>query len=299
MYVVRLLLDKGADPNVPNDFGTTALHFAVCGHGDTSTAEMLLSAGADINALDGEGASSLYLACERGKTEFVRLLLIHGANPNIAKGRYRCYPLHAACTGLHYDVVKLLLEHNADVDARNENGETALHYIVSLYHTDMGKSSALVQLLLDAGADINAVNDDGESVVCFATINAIEGDFSQSTEERMNRQSAVRLLLQHGANVNVRMPDGRSPLNLTVTALKEAGTRVPEYRTCVIELLRLLVKYGAQLHDSPCPCQLRGNLYRRSFNTLTLTTLGDEGNFIVELFRAGAGLHCWRSVVTL
>ena len=63
--VVRLLLDKAADPNVPNYFGTTALHFAVDGHVDLSTAEMLLSAGADVNALDGEGASSLYLACER------------------------------------------------------------------------------------------------------------------------------------------------------------------------------------------------------------------------------------------
>ena len=53
--------------------------------------------------------------------------------------------------------------------------------------------------------------------------NAIKGDFSPSTAVRMNRLSAVRLLLQHGANVNVRMPDGCSPLNLTVTALKEAG----------------------------------------------------------------------------
>jgi len=66
--VVRLLLHNGADPNVPNEFGTTALHFAVGGYDDTSIAEMLLLAGANVNALDGEGASPLFMPCERGKS---------------------------------------------------------------------------------------------------------------------------------------------------------------------------------------------------------------------------------------
>ena len=52
--------------------GTTALHFAVDGCDDTSAAEVLLSAGANLNALDRNGVSPLYLACEKGKTEFVK-----------------------------------------------------------------------------------------------------------------------------------------------------------------------------------------------------------------------------------
>jgi len=82
-YVISLLLDNGADPNVPDNTGTTALHCAV-EYDDTSTAEMLLSAGANVNALDRDDVSPLHLACARGKTEFVKLLLSRGANPNIA-----------------------------------------------------------------------------------------------------------------------------------------------------------------------------------------------------------------------
>ena len=78
---MRSLLHNSAEPHVPDDSGKTALHFAVDGCDDTSTVEMLLSAGANVNALDRDGVSPLFLASERGKTEFVRVLLSHGANP--------------------------------------------------------------------------------------------------------------------------------------------------------------------------------------------------------------------------
>jgi len=140
-HVMRLL-DKGADPNVPNDSGTTALHFAVDGRDDTSKAEMLSSAGANVNALDRDGVSPLFLVCARGKTEFVGVLLSHGANPNIATVfPYSCYPIHAACSGLHYEVVKLLLEHHADVNVRNQMGENALHSVV-YYIVNLSRTSA-------------------------------------------------------------------------------------------------------------------------------------------------------------
>ena len=104
------------------------------------------------------------------RVQEARLLLSHGADPNIGTvGSYTCYPIHAASSGLHYDVVKLLLEYNADVDVRDKSDETALHYAVSLHDTDTGKNSALVQLLLNAGADVNAADDGGKSTVCFAT----------------------------------------------------------------------------------------------------------------------------------
>jgi len=369
----------------------------------------LLEKSVDVNALP-EGETPLYLACERGETEIVKLLLSHGANPNIATvGPYALYPLQAACNGLHYDTVKLLLDYHADVNVRDESGETALHCAVwkhrPIAYTDSEKSRDLVQLLLDAGADVNAASKGGETpfyIACFegleslakkmlecgATVNgnsvkklplnaacrnkhvsvvqllltnganpnpleecseyryrgsfplhiaATDGnvelvelllkhgadigitdihgntalyhaiDYSYRTSWSLNSDnsgymipvvemrnklslSAARLLLEHGADVNMLTPDGRSLLCLTVHALANARIYAPEYTTyCVIKVLQLLVKYGAELCDSFC--QLGGDVLQQ-LDTLTLLALAvfdGEHDFVVELFRAGAG----------
>ena len=106
--------------------------------------------------------------------------------------------------------------------------------------------------------------------------------------------STVRLLLEHGADVNMLiMPDGHSPLVLAVTALadwRRWGHEYRLYRTCVIELLQLTVKHGAQLHDS-C-CELRDDDYLQAANSCTLVALANfdgKDKFVVDLFRAGAG----------
>jgi len=127
--VVRLLLDNGADPNVTTRSGSTALHIAVEGYGDTSTAEMLLSAGANINASDRNGATALLFSCRWSENiEIVQLLLSHGADVNTGTaGPTTWYPIHAACDARHYDIAKLLLEYNADVNVRAESCKGALH----------------------------------------------------------------------------------------------------------------------------------------------------------------------------
>jgi len=122
--------------------------------------------------------------------------------------------------------------------------------------------------------------------VRFAAENVING--GQSTKEMTNILSTVRSLLEHGANVNVIMPDGLSPLSLIALNALADGQR-SEYRTCIIELLQLMVKYGAELHDYG---QLGDNDYLEILDNFTLPALctyDGEDYIIVELFRAGAG----------
>ena len=82
-YIVRLLLAAGADPNLRSHSGN-ALHWAA-GAANESIFQMLLDAGADVNApvnaLHEDVA--LDIAVLGGNLEIVRLLLAHGANPNI------------------------------------------------------------------------------------------------------------------------------------------------------------------------------------------------------------------------
>jgi len=133
----------------------------------------------DVNALT-EGQTPLYLACKRGETEIVKLLLSNGANPNIATvGPYMWYPLQAACRGLHYDTVKLLLEYKADVNVCDLTGKTAVHYALESTrypNTDSDTGTVMVQLLLDAGADVNAAYEAGETpfyIACFEGLESL------------------------------------------------------------------------------------------------------------------------------
>jgi len=146
----------------------------------------------DVNALT-EGQTPLYLACKRGKTEIVRLLLRHGADPNIATvgpHPHTWYPIQAACRGLHYDAVKLLLEYNADVNVRDRTDHTALHCALSVPNVDADKIRDLVQLLLDAGADVNAASEEGVTPFYIA---CSKGQWLRRCQNVVQRQMGTAL----------------------------------------------------------------------------------------------------------
>jgi len=273
--LVILLIKYGAAVNHQTKLGRTALHYAIGYDSDsftsgskslknsTSTVQVLLSAGADPNAVDKTGASPLYLACDKGNTELVQLLLSHGASPDATATEIPRYPVHAACTGHHYDLVKLLLEYNADVSVHDEHGRTAMHCALeSMSHlipksADGNIQEVLVQLLLDIGCDVNAMSKDGETpfyVACSKGLTYVVAmmleyganvDGASSMKRPLNvacrekHVSVVQLLLIHGA-----YPD-----------VQEAGL----YRYCrslplhiaaengCCELVELLLKYGSSI----------------------------------------------------
>jgi len=217
----------------------------------------LLEKRVDVNALT-EGETPLYLACERGKTEIVKLLLSHGADPNIATvNPYTWYPIQAACIGLHYDAVKLLLEYNADVNVRGRTDHTALHCaLISVHNGD--KRRDLVQLLLDAGADVNAASEEGETPFYIACSKGLESVAKEMLECgakvdvnsikklplvaacRHEHMSVVQLLLTNGANPNVQ-EEGHycSVFSLPLWIAAERDN---------IDLLELLLKHGADVN---------------------------------------------------
>jgi ankyrin repeat protein len=125
--IARLLLDAGADPTD----GESVFHAAERFHEDAL--ELLLAAGADLNATGEWGNTPLYFLLrwwdverEPRVRQGALWLLRHGADPNVACGVERESSLHiAARRGQSADVVRLLLEHGADVRARRGDGSTA------------------------------------------------------------------------------------------------------------------------------------------------------------------------------
>ncbi|MCM8794843.1 MAG: ankyrin repeat domain-containing protein [Candidatus Omnitrophica bacterium] len=82
---VRDALDKGASPNLIDQFGTTILEHAVQS-GSTEIVQLLVDRGADVNVQNSRGTTPLMTAVWNGNTEIVKILLEKGADPNIRNG---------------------------------------------------------------------------------------------------------------------------------------------------------------------------------------------------------------------
>jgi hypothetical protein len=93
---------------------------------DIATAEVLISEGANVNAVNQSGVSPLLLACGNGNATMVQALLDHGANANMAAASGET-PLIRCVRSGRVDAVKILLANDAQVNAQGkEYGRTAL-----------------------------------------------------------------------------------------------------------------------------------------------------------------------------
>jgi ankyrin repeat protein len=146
---VRRLLQEGADVNVAQADGSTALHWAAY-HGDVDLAQRLLKAGANVAAANREGSTPMWLATSQGEANMVEVLLDGGADANepLPLGRK---PLMLAARSGSVDAVRMLLEHGADPNAKeNERGTNALMQAADQGHADV------IAVLVAHGADVAA-----------------------------------------------------------------------------------------------------------------------------------------------
>ena len=109
---------------------------------DLRAVELFITAGMNTEVLDG---SPLQKATEHGHIEIVKLLLGHSADVN-AKATLNWTALMAASRGGHTEIVRLLLDHGADVNIKNNIGNTAL------MDASRGGHAGVVELLKAAGA---------------------------------------------------------------------------------------------------------------------------------------------------
>jgi ankyrin repeat protein len=213
--VVKLLLDKGADPNAQGGFYGNALQ-AASEEGHEQVVKLLLDKGADPNAQGEDYGNALQAASSGGHEQVVKLLLNNGADPNAQSGDYD-NALYAASLGGHEQVVKLLLDKGADPNAQGG------FYGNALYAASEVGYEQVVKLLLDKGADPNAhgrfygnalqaASEGGhEQVVKLlldkgADPNAQDGDYGNALQaaSEEGHEQVVKLLLDKGADVNVQ-----------------------------------------------------------------------------------------------
>jgi ankyrin repeat protein len=125
--LVELFLDQGVDVNWTNNKNDTPVLWAARGN-HIDTVRLLISRGANLHLENDKGSTPLYWAVRYGFTDLVRLLVTEGhANIHQRRKLGLVTPIVLASGLGHRDIVDVLLESGADVEARVGNGMTALH----------------------------------------------------------------------------------------------------------------------------------------------------------------------------
>ena len=287
--VVKLLLAHGAAANIADDTGFTPLMAAAAKNG-VQAASALINAGSKVNArASGEdGADALDYAVQTGNVAVAGLLIRHGANVNAADSRGVTPLMTASATGSipllraliragarvnfkatgagavgvdaldlaaqskSLPIVKLLLLRHAKVDVTTSSGRTALLIAVHL------GCSRVASALIGAGANVNmvAMGKDGTTpLICAAEA----GDLP-----------IVKLLLKHGAEVNLPDSSGLTPLiaaagyghprvasalinaaaNVNMVTTGSNGTDALAYAASAggLNMVKLLINHGANVN---------------------------------------------------
>jgi ankyrin repeat protein len=151
--VVQNLLIHDADINSRDNENLTPFHLASF-EGHLEVARLLLDRGADMEILDNANRTPLFLAVVNEQRDLAEFLLKRGADPDY-QGRNIAdtTPLHQASAQGDPDIVQLLLDHKANVNARNNKDNTT-----PLFYASLKGEIKLLQLLLGYRADANANN---------------------------------------------------------------------------------------------------------------------------------------------
>jgi ankyrin repeat protein len=156
--VVQVLLNRGFDPNSVNPKGQPALLLAMQLPSPAVAQVLIAHPDTKVEIRTEKDESPLMLAAIKGQLELCRQLIARDADVN----KPGWAPLHYAATNGNVEVIQLLLDHYAYIDADSPNGSTPL-MMAAMYGSDQA-----VKVLLDAGADASLKNTMGLSALDFA-----------------------------------------------------------------------------------------------------------------------------------
>lgn len=232
---------------------------------------------------------------------------------------YKRFPIHIAAGNGYLDLLKILIEHNSDVNRKAENGCTPLLLAVEMEDIDVIKE------LLKNNADINLQNDEEVSPLTYSIyfqkdISIVKELLENGAKVEYTTQKytplmiasnlenieVMKLLLEYGANVNTKTTDGQSALELaaikgskkSIDFLLENGADVNSQNnqgytpTMIavglenIDLLNKLIKAGADLNAKD----------KNGVSALMNAILVGNYNIVNKLIKSGADVNASTSI---
>lgn len=225
--MVEILLAAGANVTAVDEAGYTALHHASI-RGSAQEIKSLVGRGANIDAITPTGSTSASFACSLGHKDALLALIANGANFELA-GVDEPLPLHLAIINSHEDLACMLLEAGVCVDTAFQDDSRPLHLAVR-----MG-SLKLVKKLLEKKADPDLLNNRKWTALQLAAAIAdieivkvlidVSAEISCLNSEAAplqiaalyNRPSIIKLLYEHGADLDQKTEDNMNALIVAVS----------------------------------------------------------------------------------
>lgn len=157
----------------------------------------LLDKGVDINAQDTQGRTAIMIATYANDVEMVKVLIAEGADVDIQDNMLNNPFLYAGAEG-YMEILKLMIAAGADPTITNRYGGVAL-----IPASEHGYVEVVNELLTNTKTHVNHVNNLGWTALLEAII------LNDGSEKQ---QQTIRLLIEHGADVNLADKDGVTPL---------------------------------------------------------------------------------------
>lgn len=242
----------------------TPLH-SMAKQGQILVIKYLIEKGNDINAVDDELSTPLHIAVTHGHLDVIQYLLQKGALPDPFDAFELTPLLRLFSQGISnretikhlQSITKCLLEAGANVNTRNNRGETILHLIAK--HNESFIDQDFLQLLLHHGLNLNATNSSGKTALHLASI--------------CGNLQLIRLLVGYGCNVNAQDKHGNTPLHLLCNCQDELTN---EFQ--ILEGIKTLLTFQADIdlknQDDLSPkdvCKNRNIYIFLMFTKITIT----------------------------
>lgn len=205
LHQVQLLIDHGADLSIRTFSRNTLLHeaFLSGSKANCDIVKLLLERGANnCNELNSDQSKPFHLALKNGSLGMVKLLLNHGADVTKVDSK-GLTSLHLAARNLQTDVIEFILEYGLDTESRSKYGDTALRYAAQ------SANSKGCKALLRSGAMVNYCQCAQSTTPLHEAV-------------KIQDVATVQVLLEHGANVEARDSTGKSVVEIVAESKNEA-----------------------------------------------------------------------------
>jgi ankyrin repeat protein len=201
---IKLLLERGADPNRITHWGLTSLHQALRRDNALNIIEVMLDKGADPTLENRDGISAVRIAARRGRGNVLDLLEERGISIEL----HGVEKLLAACARNDADGVRSIAKSEPALvrEVVAEGGKLLAEF------AGVGNSDG-VRNLLDLGVDVEATYQEGDGYFDIA-----KNSTALHVAAWRARHTTVKLLIERGAPVDVPDGRGRTPLALAVRA---------------------------------------------------------------------------------
>ena len=252
VYAMNVLLRAGADRTIKDANGDTWIHYAIHGYCSIEVLQSIIDQGAYVNATNKKNVTSLMLACEMGDVDAMNVLLSAGADRTIKDADGYTWIHYAVRGGCSKEVLQSIIDHGADVNVTNEEGDTplmlarknenedAINVLLSTganrsrtfkdaygdtwihYAVRKDCSNEVLQSIIDQGDDVNATNKKNVTSLMLAS-------------EKGNVY-AMNVLLRAGADRTIKDANGDTWIHHAI------------HGYCSIEVLQSIIDQGADVN---------------------------------------------------